>query len=352
MRNSHQHSEPNQNLSSSVHETTASTPSDSESVIDRIKRRSFYCRFNEKKPKRTSSIVGPTAQRDYYAARSKSRGSDYIPNGYQADHENSYNRNISKSPTPMASSASTLANLPSNLNDISARPLSPSYSTNDESEIEKKSQPQFPQYHYHNHPHTHQRSQTPSARITKNSFENDERTKVKSNDYLNLRSTLTSPPATNSRYYTHSTTSPSSLPLIDYHANGNHRPYSLRNSVCDALTPSASSSSASSTSPFIYGTYNPKRRLSTSYFAPSIATVNNSNGYSDLNSSCYATLGRKPRAYDHRTLSLLDSNIITPSSKRIGDYPSYSSHSHYRPLHDYTHFNSRYSNRRHSSIRF
>ncbi|XP_037947780.1 uncharacterized protein LOC119679474 isoform X2 [Teleopsis dalmanni] len=37
-----------------------------ESVIDRIKRRSFYSRFNEKKPKRTSSIVGPTAVRDFY----------------------------------------------------------------------------------------------------------------------------------------------------------------------------------------------------------------------------------------------------------------------------------------------
>ncbi|XP_017461071.1 PREDICTED: LOW QUALITY PROTEIN: putative uncharacterized protein DDB_G0282133 [Rhagoletis zephyria] len=37
-----------------------------ESVIDRIKRRSFYCRFNDKKPKRTSSIVGPSAVRDYY----------------------------------------------------------------------------------------------------------------------------------------------------------------------------------------------------------------------------------------------------------------------------------------------
>lgn len=30
-----------------------------ESVIDRIKWRSFYCRFNEKKPKRQSNIVGP-----------------------------------------------------------------------------------------------------------------------------------------------------------------------------------------------------------------------------------------------------------------------------------------------------
>ncbi|CAD7091823.1 unnamed protein product [Hermetia illucens] len=51
-----------------------------ESVIDRIKRRSFYTRFNEKKPKRQSNIVGPGA-RDYYresAAKLRSRPPDRI----------------------------------------------------------------------------------------------------------------------------------------------------------------------------------------------------------------------------------------------------------------------------------
>lgn len=51
-------------LSSPTRGGDASDPN--ESIIDRIKRRSFYSRFNEKKPKRTSSIVGPTAVRDYY----------------------------------------------------------------------------------------------------------------------------------------------------------------------------------------------------------------------------------------------------------------------------------------------
>lgn len=40
--------------------------SDSESIVDRIKRKSYYLRFNEKKQKRKSSIVGPGAK-DYYS---------------------------------------------------------------------------------------------------------------------------------------------------------------------------------------------------------------------------------------------------------------------------------------------
>lgn len=108
----------------------------------------------------------------------------------------------------------------------------------------------------------------------------------------------------------------------------------------------------------ILGTYNPKRRLSTSYLAPAIAAANSSTPYTSLakdqlSTSCYATLGRsKPKSYDHRSLTtMLDTRPISPSallSKRIGasinstsDHPY--THSHYRPTHDYGHFNSRYS---------
>lgn len=103
----------------------------------------------------------------------------------------------------------------------------------------------------------------------------------------------------------------------------------------------------------IIGTYNPKRRLSTSYLAPSITAANSSNGYSpsdhSLSTSCYATFGRsKPKAYDHRTLSLLDTGSISPSSlisKRYGPSTHSSGDSHYssyyRPVHDYGHFNNR-----------
>ncbi|GAB0094181.1 mucin-5AC [Sergentomyia squamirostris] len=55
-------------------------PSSVESIVDRIRRKSFYTRFNEKKPKRVSTIVGPAAK-DYYrdsTSRSKSRPPEYV----------------------------------------------------------------------------------------------------------------------------------------------------------------------------------------------------------------------------------------------------------------------------------
>ncbi|XP_055850977.1 uncharacterized protein LOC129915455 isoform X2 [Episyrphus balteatus] len=52
-------------LSRTSHYSSPTHGDGNESVIDRIKRRSFYSRFNEKRPKRQSTIVGPGA-RDYY----------------------------------------------------------------------------------------------------------------------------------------------------------------------------------------------------------------------------------------------------------------------------------------------
>lgn len=227
MRN---HSEQNHNqMPSTSVDAAPSTPSDSEreSVIDRIKRRSYYCRFNEKKPKRTSSIVGPSAQREYYremASKTKPRASDYLSqgsNGFQGESDGSFSRGGSKSPTPM--------NMPSTIH--SSRANTPScYSMADDSERFKSQ----PQYHYH----FHQRSQTPSRPI-KSPFENSDGSHGKSSEYLNLRSTLTSPPAavTISKYYSNPVASPSSLPTSDYQHNGN-RSYSLRNSAYDSISPS------------------------------------------------------------------------------------------------------------------
>lgn len=222
-------SEQNHNqIPSTSTDAAPSTPSDSESVIDRIKRRSYYCRFNEKKPKRTSSIVGPNAQREYYrhmANKTKTRASDYLPltpNGFQTDQsDSSYSRGGSKSPTPM--------NLPSmNFKESSSRANTPGgYSNVDDSDKYK-----HPQYHYH----FHQRSQTPS-RSVKSPFDHNDVPKNKSSEYLNLRSTLTSPPASVSvsKYYSTPVGAPSSLPTSDYQHNGN-RSYSLRNSAYDSLT--------------------------------------------------------------------------------------------------------------------
>lgn len=202
------------------------TPTESESMIDRIKRRSYYCRFNEKKPKRTSSIVGPSAQREYYrdqASKSKPRSSDYLSlggsNGFQ-ESDGSVSRGGSKSPTPMNSaSASSIHNKLSRSNTPNC------YSVIDANE---KSTSQ-PQYHYH----LRQRSHTPSS--VRSPVESNDIVSNKSSEYLNLRSTLTSPPA--SKYYSNANTIPSSLPIGDYRHNGN-RSSTLRSSAYDSLLPS------------------------------------------------------------------------------------------------------------------
>jgi hypothetical protein len=53
-----------------------------ESIVDRIRRKSFYSRFNEKKPKRVSTIVGPAAK-DYYRDSSTSLKTAVIPKPFE-----------------------------------------------------------------------------------------------------------------------------------------------------------------------------------------------------------------------------------------------------------------------------
>lgn len=204
----------------------ATTPSETESMIDRIKRRSYYCRFNEKKPKRTSSIVGPAAQREYYrdqALKSKPRSSDYLSlvgsNNFQ-ESDGSLSRGGSKSPTPMNSASA------SSIHNKSSRSNTPNCYAGIDTSEKGTSQPQ---YHYH----LRQRSRTPSS--ARSPFENNDVSQNKSSEYLNLRSTLTSPPA--SKYYSSANTIPSTLPIGDYRHNGN-RTNSLRSSAYDSLSPS------------------------------------------------------------------------------------------------------------------
>lgn len=80
----HYHASSHQIVSSSLsrlsrcsrNQTHLEENEENESVVDRIRRKSFYSRFNEKKPKRVSNIVGPAAK-DYYRERSASRPLEY-----------------------------------------------------------------------------------------------------------------------------------------------------------------------------------------------------------------------------------------------------------------------------------
>lgn len=321
--------------------SNSSNPSDNESVIDRIKRRSFYSRFNEKKPKRTSSIVGPGA-RDYYrdmASRSKSRPSESNVNA-SADNLNNNCRNFSKSPTPMNSSRADVSETIS--------PTINSAAASEENEEPKSNKPHHHHHHHHYHYHTPgNRSSKSKSKFDDDDDEDNDNLPIRktSNDYLNLRSTLTSPPA---KRYVHIPTAMSP----DY--TQNHRPYSVRSSLYDSLTSPASSSSTASSSPYIYGSYNPKRRT-TSYIPPLSTSLTSSNGGGT--SDALNTLGRRTRPYDHRSISLLDPKSMSSPlsslsiSKRPGSGSGIGNNSilnlehqypHLRKTNDFGSVNSRY----------
>lgn len=281
-RNSYYYAyQPHQSHSSSrisAAETDSSNfnPSDSESVIDRIKRRSFYCRFNEKKPKRASTIVGQPA-RDYYrdiaSTRVKTRSSDQ--NTVFPERTDCCSR--SKSATPINSKDTDSGS------SYSHSPYLNSLGNN------------------HNHYHSHYHSTPVTESTSKYSNYGDDRSARSTNNYLSLRAGLTSP--TSSKTYSHGNTSLST----DYLLKG---------------------SNGTSTSPYLYASYNPKRRTS-SFIAPTTTS---------------SSLTRQPRAYDHRSISMLDSSALTPcslSAERRSILDPHHCH-HLRSVNDYGAMNIRY----------
>ncbi|XP_020718208.1 uncharacterized protein LOC101458905 isoform X4 [Ceratitis capitata] len=224
-----------------------------ESVIDRIKRRSFYCRFNDKKPKRTSSIVGPSAVRDYYReqqAALKARSSNKLNPNERAkspDITQEFFRPLKLSPV------GTELKPP-----IYKAPLD--YATN----------------------------------ITK-----------PRKSLSDIRPT-TSPSLISKRYGstadTDYVTLSSGVP-IRYKSSASSSPYESKGSSATSGLSLGASASGVTPGGSYYNTYSPKRRSSYTFNGtlPSGATLTNST------LDGYATVGRRPiRAYDHRTMSLLD----------------------------------------------
>lgn len=79
----------NQNSSQPAQRSYEATSPDSENIIDRIRRKSFYNRFNEKKNRRKSQLVGPGAK-------------EYIPSERihpQADGDSSYHSKYDYTPS-------------------------------------------------------------------------------------------------------------------------------------------------------------------------------------------------------------------------------------------------------------
>lgn len=244
-----------------------------ESVVDRIRRKSFYNRFNEKKAKRVSTIVGPAAK-EYYRERSKpleytkaatsvipdlsssSRASSVEPHTRAtsryslASTSSAANRSLSQTrpskyekssdlPTTSAASSLSTTSYHHRRNDLSSLP---------------------PPYHVHHTAHHHHMLTSPIDDITSSS-------KIKSN-----RNTMYDSSSSSS---TNNTPSLSSL-------------YAKRRSFV-----STSGNSSSTTT----------SHYSSSSLKPPQSFVDS-----------YATIGRKMRQYNTRSVSLLDPSIISSSS--------------------------------------
>lgn len=238
-----------------------------ESIVDRIRRRSFYCRFNEKKPKRTSSIVGPNAVREYYREQhsaTKTRSANKI---------NAGERERDRSPDITQEFFRPLK-----LSPIGTELKPPVY----KSALGSASQDYSPQ-----------------ATRSRKSL-----------------SDIRPPPSpsglTERRYGSFATPDND---LLSHSSILSRRIKTNTGDETTKVTPSAS----------YYSTYNPKRRFSYNMNGstpPSSGSHASTSGHFDG----YATMGRRPiRAYDHRTMSLLE-----PSSSS-----SYR-HETNTPLRDYT----------------
>ncbi|KAH8284174.1 hypothetical protein KR054_011661 [Drosophila jambulina] len=257
-------------LSSPTRCSESSDPN--ESVIDRIKRRSFYSRFNEqKKPRRTSSIVGPSAVRDYYReqqAAVKARSSHKV---HAADLD----------PPPVRAHSPDIAQQffrPLKLSPVGTELKPPVYrSPLDYSSAGATSKP-----------------------------------RKSLNDIRN-----TSPSFLSKRYEPH-----------DYSA------VPMRYKSSSSSSPSNGVGGASG----YYNTYNPKRRSSYTINGSLPTTISTSSGAASSHLDGYATMGRRSiRAYDHRTMSLLEPPTASRSNRNgEGTSSSYQRRETRTPVRDYT----------------
>lgn len=253
-----------------------------ESVVDRIRRKSFYSRFNEKKPKRVSNIVGPAAK-DYYRERSR----------------------------PLEYTKSATSIIP----DMSGRS-----SNIDPHHVRSSSITR------HTNPSAGNRSLSQTRTIPKYSSDLPPDTLPHSNSYRRLN---------------YESSHMSSLPPPHHHHH-HHHDLLMKSSPDDASTRIRNnrstmydSSSSSSNTPSLTSLY-AKRR---SY----VSTPSSSSGTTTFSSSTamkpplsfvdsYATVGRKMRQYNSRSVSLLDPSIINSTNNYVSDH-------HHRVSSGYTDLN-------------
>ncbi|KAG5671704.1 hypothetical protein PVAND_001887 [Polypedilum vanderplanki] len=283
-----------------------------ESVVDRIRRKSFYSRFNEKKTKRVSNIVGPAAK-DYYRERSRPleytrSATSVIPDLLSSTSTSSSVRassvetgsttaaiphhirasSISRYTTPTsatsrslsqtrASSTSKYSNVVGvdNVNNDTINHSSSSYRRmNNNSNNESNHLATLPPPSYHVHHHSHHHHDLPPSSFKSLSAQDDGgiSTKLKSN-----RNTMYDSSSSSSN-------TPSSL-------------YSKRRSFISSSPSSSMTTTSTSLS---------------HHYSPSSSSMMSKPQHTFIDG--YATIGRKMRQYNTRSVSLLDPNIINSSN--------------------------------------
>lgn len=260
-----------------------------ESVVDRIRRKSFYSRFNEKKPKRVSNIVGPAAK-DYYRERSR----------------------------PLEYTKSATSIIP----DLSVR------NHNADSSIQ----------------HVRATSSTRHAAASSSSAASRSLSQTRaSSKYSNDKFTDSLEHSNSYRRLNYESSHMTSLPPPHHHHHHHHdlllkSPDDVSTRIRNNRSTMYDSSSSSSNTPSLTSLY-AKRR---SY----VSTPSSSSGTTTFSSSSalkpppsfvdgYATIGRKTRQYNSRSVSLLDPNTINSTNNYVNE--------HHHRVNGYADLNDTYS---------
>ncbi|XP_055586188.1 serine-rich adhesin for platelets isoform X4 [Uranotaenia lowii] len=274
---------------------------DSESVIERIRRKSFYTRFNENKPKRVSTVVGSLiTPKEYQRDQSLSRS------GQLSTRLKEYGKSSS---SPVASAFAASGERSKNNYDHYYRSLTRTPSTNkshkyagtNDQHSKSTALGDSDLYHHHHHQHYYHLPISNSSR--KLNFSSND-----SSDNLNNYNTIGRQSTSRNTFYE------SSSPL--YYATYNPR---RRSSCVTAANLTSSSSSialdnaAASTSTVSTATENDRILKKTS----STTTSSSSTPPQSLAEGIGGT-GRKLRPYETRSISSLN-----PSGSKESRYGAY-----------------------------
>ncbi|XP_062536555.1 uncharacterized protein LOC134205369 isoform X2 [Armigeres subalbatus] len=280
---------------------------DSESVIERIRRKSFYTRFNEQKPRRVSTILAPSSSKEYYRDQSLSRG------GPSSTRLKEYGKSSSSSVGSALTSVERSKNNYDYYHSLTRTPSSSKNKYADSTDEYSKSSLNNSDYYHHHHHHHHCHLPLSNSSRKLNFSSND------SSDNLNYNTVGKS--SLRSTYY--ETSSP------PYYATYNPRRRSsfTSNSTTANLTSSSSSIAldTANTGKETRDTVQKTASMVTPAGLPCSGTATNSSSSTTISTSAGlpshgSSSSRKLRPYDNRSISMLNSASFKES--RHGGYDS------------------------------